>query len=62
MVLRHVNKDLFGFFFLAVVTAGNTCGKLLTSYSAIDVRTRKTVPAVPLERAVTGGTFAWPVH
>lgn len=44
-------------FFLAVVTAGNVCGSCLPPCLAIDVRTRNTVSAVPVERLVSDDTF-----
>lgn len=66
LVFRHTNKMIASLFFFLPPSGSCDCWKhfwkLPASYSAIDVRTRKTLPAVPLERAVTGDTLASPVH
>lgn len=53
---------LFFFFFSGSCDCWKGLWKLPASHSAADVRTRKTVPAVPLARLVSDDTLALPVQ
>lgn len=62
---RHTNETMAFYVFLFFSGSCNCwkgLWKLPASRSATDVRTRKTVPAVPLARLVSDDTLALPVQ